>query len=302
MVLVTRLYSMHLAKSSNLIEGVLVETTSFLFGGETLAGTFYKPSRPLGSACGVVIVVGGPQYRVGAHSQFVRLATSLARAGTPVLIFDLSGRGDSSGDALDYYLLNDQIYYCCELLRNTTHVTRVILFGLCDGATAAVLAAKGIPELQGLILVNPWLEDEQQFAQTKVQSYYLRRLTKPALWRDLVYGQLNLWSSAIGFMRTVTDALSFRTEVSPAPTPGMLTDAIDALPCDILITISGQDTTGQTFYRHVQRSAPALLTHLRIQWLSLDQADHTLTAENDEATWLRITSDFVAQLATDTPS
>ena len=37
---------------------------------------------------GVVIVVGGAQYRVGSHRQFVQMARLLAAAGYPVLRFD----------------------------------------------------------------------------------------------------------------------------------------------------------------------------------------------------------------------
>ena len=47
---------------------------------------------------GVVIVVGGAQYRAGSHRQFVQLARFLAKAGFPVLRFDLPGMGDSPGE------------------------------------------------------------------------------------------------------------------------------------------------------------------------------------------------------------
>ena len=46
---------------------------------------------------GVVIVVGGAQYRVGSHRQFVQMARLLAAAGYPVLRFDFPGMGDSPG-------------------------------------------------------------------------------------------------------------------------------------------------------------------------------------------------------------
>ena len=46
---------------------------------------------------GVVVVVGGPQYRVGSHRQFVHLARCLAEHGYPTLRFDCRGMGDSEG-------------------------------------------------------------------------------------------------------------------------------------------------------------------------------------------------------------
>ncbi len=49
---------------------------------------------------GVLIVVGGPQYRVGSHRQFMLLARYLAAHGVPVMRFDCRGKGDSEGDAV----------------------------------------------------------------------------------------------------------------------------------------------------------------------------------------------------------
>ena len=68
--------------------------------GDTLIGILAKPQRP--AAVGVLIIVGGPQYRAGSHRQFTLLARHLADAGHAVLRFDYRGMGDSSGDARDF--------------------------------------------------------------------------------------------------------------------------------------------------------------------------------------------------------
>lgn len=71
----------------------------FKSGTNALLGITSLPaSTPVPSAStGVVIIVGGPQYRAGSHRQFVLLARALATAGYPVLRFDYSGMGDSDG-------------------------------------------------------------------------------------------------------------------------------------------------------------------------------------------------------------
>lgn len=63
--------------------------------------TLPAPGMPM-RRIGVVVVVGGAQYRVGSHRQFVRLARRLAAAGHPVLRFDLPGMGDSPGEPVPF--------------------------------------------------------------------------------------------------------------------------------------------------------------------------------------------------------
>ena len=62
---------------------------------EQLLGVVSLPAQA--SDIGVLVIVGGPQYRVGSHRQFVLLARYLAASGYPVLRFDVRGMGDSSG-------------------------------------------------------------------------------------------------------------------------------------------------------------------------------------------------------------
>src|ERR1700686_2655578 len=67
---------------------------------EWLVAILSRPEQP--RPRGVLIVVGGPQYRVGSHRQFALLANHLAQQGTPVMRFDYRGMGDSSGDRKDF--------------------------------------------------------------------------------------------------------------------------------------------------------------------------------------------------------
>ena len=53
--------------------------------GEQLVGIISRPPVAAPAALGVVIVVGGPQYRAGSHRMFVELARALATAGHAVL-------------------------------------------------------------------------------------------------------------------------------------------------------------------------------------------------------------------------
>ena len=66
-------------------------------GGRLLIGMLHRPESA-DARRAVVVLVGGPQYRVGSHRQFVLLARELCRRGIAVLRFDFSGMGDSDGE------------------------------------------------------------------------------------------------------------------------------------------------------------------------------------------------------------
>ena len=71
----------------------MVEEKALVFDceNEQLPGIVHRPSAP--AARGVVILVGGPQYRVGSHRQFILLARFLAAQNFAVSRFDYLGSG-----------------------------------------------------------------------------------------------------------------------------------------------------------------------------------------------------------------
>lgn len=87
----------------------------------TLVGVLSLPAVPASTA--VVIVVGGPQYRVGSHRQFVLLARALAAGGYAVLRFDYQGMGDSQGPAGDFLTASPGI--CAAMDNLQSHLPQV---------------------------------------------------------------------------------------------------------------------------------------------------------------------------------
>ena len=74
--------------------------TVFPSNGNRLLGIAAVPEQY--ESVGVLILVGGPQYRVGSHRQFTLLARSLAESGIPCFRFDYAGMGDSEGDKQEF--------------------------------------------------------------------------------------------------------------------------------------------------------------------------------------------------------
>ncbi len=140
---------------------------------------------------GVVIIVGGPQYRAGSHRQFVQLARSLARQGVSALRFDTRGMGDSSGAQRSLEEIEADVGAAIDALQTLQPgVKRVVLWGLCGGASAALLYWRHTsdPRLQGMVLVNPWVRSEETLARTQLKHYYLKRLAQRAFWAKLFSG------------------------------------------------------------------------------------------------------------------
>jgi dipeptidyl aminopeptidase/acylaminoacyl peptidase len=104
------------------------ETTLFRCEGESLVGILAKPDTP--SDTGVVVIVGGPQYRVGSHRQFVLLSRALAAAGYAVLRFDYRGMGDGSGPQRDFESVSADVGTAIDQLQQSVPaVQRVALWG-----------------------------------------------------------------------------------------------------------------------------------------------------------------------------
>jgi exosortase A-associated hydrolase 1 len=156
--------------------------------GDRLVGVLSLPKAPL--EIGVVVVVGGPQYRAGSHRQFVHLSRTLAGAGIPCLRFDYRGMGDSEGQPRPFDAIDADIACAVrELMSRAPTVRQVVLWGLCDGATAAFIALGSVPNVAGVIALNPWVRSETSLDQAIIRRYYVQRVLSREFWAKLFSGK-----------------------------------------------------------------------------------------------------------------
>ena len=229
---------------------------------------------------GVVIVVGGAQYRVGSHRQFVQLARFLAAAGYPVLRFDFSGMGDSPGDLVPFEDSARHIAAAIDALQShSPAIDRVVLWGLCDGASASLLYMQTTHDsrVAGLVLLNPWVRSEAGLARARVKHYYRQRLLEPAFWRKLAAGGVgwqalrSLGSNLRGMRQTPAQTLTFQE---------LMAKGWRALEGKIMLILSERDLTAQEFVEHAQIH-PAwrgLLSHPHVTQHRVNGADHTFSS------------------------
>ncbi|MET0962240.1 MAG: hydrolase 1, exosortase A system-associated [Noviherbaspirillum sp.] len=272
----------------------------WLYGVLSLPQPSARPARR-----GVVLVVGGPQYRVGSHRQFTLLARELAQQGVPVLRFDYRGMGDSEGAIRDFEDVVPDLRAAIDaFIAQAPSVQEVVLWGLCDAATAAMLYAHQDPRVAGLVLLNPWARTEEGVARAYLKHYYLSRLMQPGLWRKIALGKFDYVGAARSFGSLLGNAMRRK----PAPGNGA-TAAPVAQPPSLpermlagfagfqgrtLLIISGADLTGREF--EGMASAPAwrkLMRGKRVCRQTLAQADHTFSRPEWRDQVARWTADWL---------
>lgn len=255
-----------------------------------LVGILHVPDQPLPR--GVLVVTGGPQYRVGSHRQFVLLARHLAGHGVPVMRFDYRGMGDSEGDMRDFESIQDDLEAAIgEFFTTMPAMKELVLWGLCDGATAAAFHAAGDPRITGLVLANPWVRTDQGQARTTLRHYYLQRLRDAGFWRKLAHGGVGLRSAFTSF-RQLTVAAREPAAKGHA-LPDRLHHALQRFRGRILIILSGADLGAREFMALPRQHAHwrTLMSAPRVQQAIIADANHTFSR--------KVWRDQVADICTD---
>jgi exosortase A-associated hydrolase 1 len=255
-------------------------------GGAQLAGILACPESAPRTA--IVLVVGGPQYRVGSHRQFLLLSRRLAAAGHAVLRFDYRGMGDSDGAQRSFEDVNDDIAAAVDALQQALpSVQQVMLWGLCDGASAALLycEARPDPRIGGLCLVNPWVRSAESLARTQVRHYYLDRLKQGAFWKKLLSGRVaasalsELWAK-LKMVRSAAPAAQ-----SAMPYQLRMAKAWRAFPGRILLLLSEQDLVAREFADVARSDAgwSGALQRPQVEFHELQGCDHTCSDARSRA-------------------
>ena len=246
--------------------------------GARMVGILSLPAAP--GPRGVLIVTGGPQYRVGSHRQFVLLAAALAAQGLPVLRFDVRGMGDSEGRPRDYRAAGPDIAGAlAQFFDAVPSLREVVLWGLCDGATAAACHAPRDARVKALVLLNPWVRSEAGLARATLRHYYLPRLLQGAFWRKLASGGVRLGASLLSLRQVAAATLDAAAPQRDAPAPALLR-ALTQFQGKVLLILSGDDLGAHEWTTLLASDAAWRAVTARSQWTQaqVDGANHTFSS------------------------
>ncbi len=281
---------------------------------EPMYGVLSLPEQPGPRA--ILVVVGGPQYRAGSHRQFTLLARHWAAQGIAVLRFDYRGMGDSGGPLRNFEQVGTDLRCAVDQLYATVAgLQEVVVWGLCDAATAAMFYGCTDARVSGMVLLNPWARTSGSIAKTTLKHYYRARLLDPALWKKIFSGQFELGKAVrslrqqlgAAFGPAAPAAAAAAANPAGAAVPGpagasapaghAIPDAIQAATPDatplpqrmlaslsrfegrLLFIISEPDLTAREFLDMAQgsRKWQRLLAGPKVSQQRLPDADHTFS-------------------------
>lgn len=260
--------------------------------GNTLIGILHHAAAGGTQSVGLVIVVGGPQYRVGSHRQFLLLARAVASAGFAVFRFDLRGMGDSTGSQINFENSGPDIEAAIgAFLELEPGLDSVVLWGLCDAASSILMEGADHPMVRGLVLLNPWVHSDDTVASARISHYYGKRFLSRVFWRRLLSGDVDLRKSIAGFLadwRTRTDfkRRGDRANSDPFSSADSETDfrermlkGLRQFESPVLLILSGADLTAGEFIELTRDHAGwrEALGKPGVTTFRLEDADHTFS-------------------------
>lgn len=254
--------------------------------GDQLLGIVSRPEPS--RRRGVVIVVGGPQYRAGSHRQFTLLARALAGAGFPAFRFDYRGMGDSSGAQREFDSIDADIDAAiAEFRRQVPDLDEIVLWGLCDGAAATMMFGRHRGRIAGMVVVNPWVRSDTTLARSNLKHYYPRRLLQRHFWGKLLSGRLHVLDTAVSIVATFLRAR--RVADAPVESIVRMHAGMSAFDGNTLLILSGNDLVAKEFMALASGTSwKSVLTNERTSQIELPEADHTLSREK----WRREVEQF----------
>lgn len=284
------------------------EPVQFSCNGKSLYGIFHKPDAGHIPNTIVIIVIGGSQIRIGGHRLYLQLARFLCMQGVAVLRFDYEGMGDSQGDYIGFEEACPSIEAAVSFASQRLPAkANIILWSLCSGSSAcAVCAGEHSDKIEGLILCNPFLiNDEQDKAKVIIKHYYMKRFFKKEFWINLFLFRIKTIITVKELFRLIKTAISFKnfginikSNNTQKPLSGRFIDGVIAFNKPVYFILSTDDIVAKDFNDVIKkRKIKRLIGKKYISLFHVDHADHTFTEPFIKQKLFEITLKAVNEIA-----
>lgn len=276
--------------------------------GEQLIGVVHhgEAGAEVGMLC---IVAGGPQYRGGCGRQLVELARRAAAEGFPVMRFDHRGLGDGGGEFLGFEYMEDDLCAAVEqFILRVPSLERVVLWGGCDAASAALINAGVHPAIDSIVAANPWVSTSETAAKVR-QKHYLQRLGEWSFWKKVITLQYNpldyLKSSQRKSVATSDGSGSTRKEGASLARPvrqdyvQRMLNGFTAFDGDVLFLMSGRSLISREFDELVHSSERwrSAFDRKSIQRQVIEDADQTFSSRQAKSAMIVAGMDWLKSVA-----
>lgn len=212
---------------------------------------------------------------------FVTLARTLSASGPAVIRFDCRGMGDSDGMFVSFEAIAEDIRSAVDLAMSRMPERRIVLVGLCDGASACASYVMHDPRVSALVLMNPWVRSDVGEAKARVTHYYGGRVLQGEFWRRLFRGEVEIVASIVSLVRN----LRLSIQSGPAKSQNFIDtmlNGISSFSGGIHVVLSAADLTAQEFMV-LMRSSPQWRHALQRPNVTIDtlaDADHTFSGSD----------------------
>lgn len=260
----------------------------FACAGAPLIGMLH-PGAETADMGVLIMVAGGPQYRIGGHRQLVLWSRAMSAAGFPVFRFDSRGMGDSYGDYPDFEAVEPDIRAALDcFFEEVPTLKKIVLWGECNACSAALFFAHKDPRVKGIAMLNPWVRTEGGAAKTVIKHYYLQRLMERSFWNKVARFEFDLVGSVRSAARLFKLARRAPADRAGTPAdgdpgglslPDRMLHGLSRFQGKILLIMSGRDLVPKEF-DEVVKSSPAWQRELAAHGVvrhDLIYADHTFS-------------------------
>ena len=279
------------------------QSVEFIVNEQRLHGVLSVPEQETDTA--VIIVVGGPQFRVGSHRQFVLLARFLANNNICALRFDYSGMGYSEGIPKNFYQVDDDIKAAVDFIKDRGY-KKIFVWGLCDAAAAISFYAHSDSRINGAILLNPWVRSEVSHSKVLLSSYYKDRWFNLEVWKDLLKSPRKIIAAAGSILNVIFKVLSAKKKQSNDTSVRMISEIerLDDLasaifkgltwfPNKICLILSTNDLTAKEFEEALEEHQWLETAGEKVEMQSVAGANHTFSTAAWRNTVETLTLDFI---------